>query len=144
MTRMAGQKQSIRLKPARQGAAVIVAIVCLAVAAMVFLGLLRTIIAQRETVQTEAWRVQAAWLAESGLERAMARLAKDRQYSGETWTIPADLLDARNGAVVTIKIEPAPEEPNGRLVRVQADFPDHPEHRARQTKEVTVPLRPAS
>ncbi len=144
MIPMVGQKQSFCVKPARQGAAVIVAIVCLAVASVVFLALLRTIIAQRETVQTEAWRVQAAWLAESGLERAVARLAKDRRYSGETWTIPAELLDTRNGAVVTIEIQPVPEDSNARLVRVQADFPNHPEHRARQTKEATVPLRPAS
>lgn len=122
----------------RRAAAVVVAIVCLVVASVIFLTLVRTMIAQRDSVEAAAWRIQAAWLAESGLERAAAQLAADAAYRGETWTIPAEELDSHNAAVVRIEVQPVSESPNARQVRVQADFPNHPEHRARQTKETVV------
>jgi Tfp pilus assembly protein PilV len=95
-------------------------------------------IAQRDSVEAAAWRIQATWLAESALERAAAQLAADAAYRGETWTIPAKELDAHNAAVVRIEVQTVSESPKARRVRVQADFPNHPEHRARQTKETVV------
>ena len=34
-------------------------------------------------------RLQAEWLAESGAQRAVARLARDHDYTGETWSLTA-------------------------------------------------------
>ena len=67
-------------KPGRRGAVLLVALVAIAVASVVFTSLLRLSVAERRRVQTEAWQVQAAWLAESGLERAAARLDADAAY----------------------------------------------------------------
>ncbi|MHC4179342.1 MAG: hypothetical protein ACYSWU_17655, partial [Planctomycetota bacterium] len=61
-------------------------------------------------------------------------------YAGETWTLSADQLGGSEVAVVTIGVETVPEQLNRRLVRVQADYPDHPQHRSRQTKQVWVQL----
>ena len=127
----------------RRGAVLVAALVCIAVASLMFLAILRTAVAQRNAVRTEAWRQQAVWLAESGLGRAAAKLAADPDYQGETWIVPAEQFSSDDGAVVTIEIEPLAGEPNRRLVRARADFPDHPQHRARRTKQAVIETGPS-
>ena len=127
----------------RRGAILVVALVCLGVAAVVFVAVLKMAAAERRGVQTEARRVQAAWLAESALDRAAARLAADPAYLGETWTVPPGVLNDFDSARVVIEVQPRLEGPQRRLVRVQADWPDHPQHRVRQTRQVLVELRPS-
>ena len=127
----------------RRGAILIVALVCLGVAAVVFVAVLKMAAAERRGVRTEARRAQAAWLAESALDRAAARLAADPAYPGETWTVPPGVLDARDTARVVIRVETPSEQPRRRSVRVRADWPDHPQHRVRQTRQVVIELRPS-
>ena len=127
----------------RRGAILIVVLVCLGVAAVVFVSVLKMAAAERRGVQTEARRVQAAWLAESALDRAAARLAADPAYPGETWTLSPGVLDASDPARVVIRVQTPSEQPQHRLVRVQADWPDHPQHRVRQTRQVVIELRPS-
>jgi hypothetical protein len=110
-------------------------------ATLIFLAILKTAVAERGAMETRQWQEQAAWLAESGLERAAARLAADPGYRGETWTIPAAELGGQDGAVVRIEVEPDAEQPERRRrVSVQADYPDDPRHRARRSKEIAVRL----
>lgn len=126
----------------RRGAVLLVAMVVIIVAAAVFLSILQLSVAERRRVETEAWQVQATWLAESGLERAAAQLAADPEYQGETWSLSADLFDGRNGAVVRIEVETVQEQQQRRLVRCEADYPDHPQQRARESKQVMIDVRP--
>ena len=128
----------------RPGVILVIAIVCIAVASVIFLAVLRTAVAERGALRAEAWRQQALWLAESGVERAAARLAADSGYQGETWNVPADQLAADTGGVVEIEVQAVPQRPDHRLVRVRADFPDDPQHRARKSKQVLIQLRPSS
>ncbi|HUT93389.1 MAG TPA: hypothetical protein VMY37_28255 [Thermoguttaceae bacterium] len=125
----------------RRGAVLLVAIVCIAVASVIFLSILRLSVAERTRVEVEAWQVQAAWLAESALERAAARLADDPDYEGETWSLSAEDLGTRDGAAVTIRAETIPEQKQRRLIRVEADYPDHPQHRARHSKQIVVEVK---
>jgi Tfp pilus assembly protein PilV len=108
------------------------------VAGVVLSSMLGTAAAHRRALRTELWRVQAQWLAESGLERAAWRLAADPQYTGEVWKLPAEQLDGTAAAAVRIEVETVSDQPNRRLVRAQADYPDDPHDRARQTKEAVV------
>ncbi len=119
----------------------LVAVVCIAVASVIFLSLLRLSVAERTRVETEAWQVQAAWLAESALERAAARLADDPDYQGETWNLSADDLGTRYGAAVTIQAETIPERKQRRLIRVEADYPDRSQRRARRSKQLVVEVK---
>ena len=128
---------------APRGAVLIVAIVCMAVATVIFASLLRLAVAERRAVRAEAWRVQASWLAESAIERAAYRLAADADYAGETWQIPADALGGEDDAVVKIEVRPVAERPNRRVVWVRADYPDDPQQRARNEKQTVVHVRPA-
>ena len=130
------------LKNTRQGAILVIVLVCVAIASITFMSIAKVVSAQRRSTQKEAWRVEATWLAESGLERAAWRLTAEPDYTGETWTLAADQLDAAEGAVVEIRVETIPEQPNRRLVHVRADYPDHPQHRSRQSKQVVVELQP--
>jgi len=124
----------------RRGAVLIAAMVCVAVATVVLISIVRMAGAGRRTMQTEAWRLQAAWLAESGLERAAWRLASDGAYSGETWTVAPEALAGGEAGVVEIEVEEIPGEADRRLVRVRADYPDQPQHRARQSRRVIVQI----
>jgi Tfp pilus assembly protein PilV len=128
------------IPPPRSGVVLVVVIVCLVVAMAVFMSVVKLATAQRQTIKTQQWQAQAAWLAEAGLERAAARLATDPSYTGETWTIAGDQLGGPDGAAVAIRLEAVPGEPNRRLVRVQADYPDDPRDRARQEKQIVMQI----
>jgi type II secretory pathway pseudopilin PulG len=122
----------------------LVTIVCIAMASLVLLSVLRLSVARQRGAEAEAWRVQAGWLAESALERAAARLAADPDYQGETWDLPTDRLGASHAAVVRIEVEEVPGQERRRAIRVRADYPKHPQHRAHRTKRITIDLEPAS
>jgi Tfp pilus assembly protein PilV len=128
----------------RRGVVVMVALVAIAIASAVFVSLLRLAAAEQGATRMEARRVQAAWLVESGLERAAARLAADPEYQGETWQIAAEALAGRERAVVRIDVQTVPEQAGRRQVVVRADYPDHPRHRARQSKQLVMEVSPAS
>jgi len=125
----------------RRGAVLVAAIVCLAVASMIFVSIVKMAASCRRVADTQSREVQAGWLAESGLERAAARLDAEEDYSGETWTISATDLAGRDGAVVVVEVLPVDGRPRRRLVRARADYPNDSHHRARQTREVVVPLQ---
>ncbi len=122
----------------RRGMALIVVLVCLIVAAALAAALLQMALAEHQAQVRQGRELEAAWLAESGLERAAARLAADADYPGETWTIPAADLGGPHGAAVRIAVEPVPDRPDLRQVAVEADYPDHPHFRARRTRQATL------
>jgi type II secretory pathway component PulK len=131
----------MRAKP-RRGAILAVTIVCLIVAVAMLTAILSEATARRRQTRVALWQVQAQWLAESGLERAAWRLAGDPNYSGERWTLPAEEFHGDAAAAVTIEVEAVAGQPRRRLVRAQADYPDDPHDRARQSKQTVVELRP--
>ena len=135
----------MRLRKARRrrGMILVVVLVCLAIAGMLMASLSRLAVARHDVSRAAQWQLQATWLAESGMQRALAQLAADPQYKGETWEPSADeggVFD-ESGAMVVIEVENVPEGPGQRTIRVLADYPNHPQHRCRQIKEAVVPLR---
>ena len=124
-------------KKSRRGAILVVILVCFIVAATIFSLLVKSAFSERRTMETHLWRTQAQWLAEAALERAAARLAADANYTGETWTIPAEELDGDRG-VARIHIEAIAERPGHRQVSIEADYPDDPQHRSRCSKQIEM------
>ncbi len=124
----------------RRGAVLVMVIVCAMVTLAIFISIVKLAVAERRMSDQRSWQVQAAWLAESALERAAWRLAADADYTGETWTLPAEEMGGSEAAVVEIRVENITAQPNRRLVRIQANYPDHPQHRARQSKQAVVQL----
>ena len=82
-------RSNIQHKTNPRGVALLTAIVCLAVVALICGSLVRVAHTQRQQTRTEERRLQAEWLAEAGLERAAAKLADSQEYAGETWQIAA-------------------------------------------------------
>ena len=82
---------------------------------MIVLSLLQLAVAQHNAIELESWEIQAAWLAESGLDRAAAQLAADPKYRGEVWTIPAEVFGGEDSAVVRIEVDSVAKEPNRRM-----------------------------
>jgi type II secretory pathway component PulK len=122
----------------RRGAILILVLACLAIAAAMSVVIMGQILAERRAVQLNHRRLQAAWLAEAGVERAAARLAADPKYTGENWKIAAKELASDESASVRIQIGTIAGQPERRSVRVQSDYSDAPERRCRQLKQIIV------
>jgi len=128
-----------RHQPPRGGFLMLTALVCV-VLTVALAGLIaRTIVVNMQYDRAQRWRMQCQWLAEAGVERAIARIAADPDFTGETWRIGPEQLDGRHAAVVWMAVASDPREPAERLLNVQADFPDAPHARVRHTRTVRLP-----
>jgi type II secretory pathway component PulK len=124
----------------RLGMTLILVMTCLAIASALLVTGVKLAVTSHRLTRSFSWTVQARWLAESGIERAAAKLAADENYSGETWTIPAEILGGENAGQVKIDIQAVPDRKNSRLVKALAIFPDDPNDRVQYTKELTLEL----
>ena len=122
----------------RRGLASVAALIALFVIGLICVGLLKVAFARRAEVAREERRVQASWLAESGVDRAVTRLEASSDYAGENWEIPAEDLGGRGSATVSIKVEKVADGPDRRTVRVQADYPIGSSLWTRQSREIIV------
>ena len=105
--------------------------------------------------RTAERRLQAEWLVESGVVRPLARLDANRDYAGETWSLsPATSAYPRRGPAhraagkagigggrddrrrARARRGPPPPDPR------PADYPRGAAHRARQSKDMTIELKP--
>jgi hypothetical protein len=125
----------------RQGLVIIPVLVTLVLVTLFTGILMKQVSARRAEARAEGRRMQAEWLAESGLARASARLFAERSYRGETWDVPADELGGRPG-VVRIVVETVADRPAQRRVRAEADYPREGVTRARMSKTLTLELKP--
>jgi type II secretory pathway pseudopilin PulG len=128
----------------RKGLVSVAVLIGLIIIGLICAGLLKVALSRRAEVALEERRVQAGWLAESGLDRASSRLATSGEYSGETWEIPAEDLGGRGPAKVLIEIQAMADRADHRKVRVQADYPSGSSLRSRQTREIIVKITPPS
>jgi type II secretory pathway pseudopilin PulG len=128
------------IPPRRRGLTVVAVLVCLIIITMISGAVVRVGLARRDEVRAQQRNLQAEWLAEAGIQRALARLAADPAYTGETWEIAARDLDSADAALVTITVGPAPGDPKQRHIRAQADYPRDPPRRARYTRSVNLSL----
>jgi hypothetical protein len=89
-------------------------------------------------MRAEQQRLQADWLAESGLERAAAKLAADQNYSGETWEIAAADLGSGMAGAVTIVVAPHAGNATERKVSVEAVYPSDTSRVAKRSKQAIL------
>jgi len=120
----------------------VVAMLCLFVILLLGAMLVRLAVAERGQQRVDERRWQAEWLAESGLERAWAKLAADRDYAGETWALAPEDLGGPWGGRVRIEVERIPDHPDRRRIKAKADYPADATLRARRSKQLTIELGP--
>ena len=125
----------------RRGLVLMAVMFCLAAATLLCGVLLKVTLAEQRQGRWAEWRLQAEWLAESGVERAAAQLAASAEYAGETWDLTAQELSQDATGVITIEVEAVAGQPDLRLVRVLADYLRDGERRARHSVEVKVKLK---
>lgn len=127
----------------RSGAALIVAMICLLLVGALSTTLVRTALMQREQVERAQWQLQAEWLAEAGLERALANQQRDAAYAGETWR-PTSSPQGPVIGRVTIDVTAGGDASQGPVIRVTVDVPDDPVDRARVSRTWRVEARAPS
>jgi len=145
----------LKTQTPRRGITLVVVLLCLFVVMLLGAALLKIALAQRGINRDLERSMQAEWLVESGLERALARITADRDYTGETWSISAaDLGLSEEGlpgnsaqkpltaGVVTIVVDRPASKTNRRRIRVQADYPRDEPRRSRHSQEISLDLEP--
>ncbi|MCA9075147.1 MAG: hypothetical protein KDA93_08945 [Planctomycetaceae bacterium] len=121
----------------RAGTAMIVAVVCLTLLAAITVSLVRLAVASQHQVEREGWRLQSAWLAESALNRAIARIDRGENWDSDEWT-PTGIGPVNSSGRTTTTLAPDPDNESHWTITVVADFPDHPTDRVRTTRSRTV------
>ena len=129
----------------RRGAVLAALLICLLLVMLVSAALVRGLVVQNRLVRNESQRLQAIWLAESAVDRAIVKLRSDAAYDGETWAAslgepddPAD-DDAANGVAV-IRVEAVAGAADQRTIRVEARWPDDPVFRVLEQRQLIVDL----
>jgi len=126
----------------RRGTALLVALVCIALAVGILYGMVRAAYHGRKEVDLRARQSQARWLKQSAVERAITHLAADENYTGEHWTLPAPVLGGRYEADIQITVTPPTTDETEPTVRVVADYPTTLPQRVRQTSQFRMPAHP--
>jgi hypothetical protein len=137
-----------RSRSPRRGLAAVAVLICLLIVTMIGGALLKVGVAQRDQSRAAERALQAEWLAQSGINRALARLAASPEYRGEAWEIkpgelrPGEPAGPERGAaaLVTITVERPGGSADQRLVKVRADVPPDPTRRARHSTQLLVEL----
>jgi hypothetical protein len=116
----------------------IAALICVLLVSLISGVLVKTALVQRDQLERDAWQAQADWLAQSALERSLARLEADATYAGESWA-PVTAAGRPIGRV-HIEIIPADDRDDTvRRLRATADVPDDPVNRTRVVREWRLP-----
>jgi Tfp pilus assembly protein PilX len=136
---LCGADCALRAAGKRRGGILVLALICLVLAAALIGTVLRQVQLQRRQIAQHDRRLQAEWLAESGLERAAARLRADPAYSGETWVVPPSDLGGTDPGEVIVHVE-STAQMNSRNIRVEAAYPAQSTERVRRTKQATLVL----
>ena len=126
----------------KRGAVLLVALVCVSIASAVMYGIVHLALQTRRQVDLEQRQIQAGWILESAVDRSVAKLAGERDYSGEEWSLGAEEIGGRYAAAVRIEVEQIDGEDGWVQVRIVADYPAELPHRVRQTREFRMQLRP--
>jgi type II secretory pathway component PulK len=129
-----------RQSRARRGVALILVLVFLGLAAL--FATVWLVAANSVTHNLRLWedRSQARWLAESGLDRAAAALAKDQNHAGNQWTIPANEFDGRYSATIKTAVHKSEDDSQKRAINAVVELQFGNETIVRTSKKITIDL----
>jgi len=118
----------------------VIVMICLLVSSLIVGALLKLALMQSRQLVQERCRVQAEWLADSGLERAASRLAADPNYGGEIWSIEPDSIGGQEAGLITIKVEKDRVQTQNRSVTIEAVYPADGPSQVRRRLAATVAI----
>jgi|GEM_PF-7118877 len=125
---------------ARRGYAMFAVLAVLSIVLISLSVFVQRTVAQERATRSVARMLQAQALAESALDRALAKLSGDSTYQGEIWQPTLSTAAGDEAARVEIRVQ-AGNQPNVVELAVNAQFPDHPTRRAQVscTRRVKTP-----
>ena len=122
----------------RSGAVLVVALICLLLLSVLAASLTRTVLLQREQVIREEWQLQAEWLAEAAIDRAVVRMESTPDYEGEEW-LPVSNEGTPLGRVhIVLAPDESETEVSRTRINVTADVPAGTQQRVRVQRAATV------
>lgn len=125
----------------RRGVVLAVALVVFLLCMAIVCTLLQGVINHERQVRDHRQLDQAHWLADAGIDRAIAQVRQSDKYRGETWKVSADDLGGISDGKVAITVQAVDEHPGELRILAQADYPDDDVHRVRQSRETTIRLK---
>ena len=124
----------------RRGTVILIAAVFLFLATFITISLATAMAREHRQLRLRQRQTQAVWFAESGLERAAARLRWDAAYEGETWVLASETTGQEFDGMVEIQVEAVDGHVQRRAITAVADYPTQPPHRVRHRKTIVVEL----
>ena len=129
------------VRQAHTGSVLVVALICLLLLTVLAASLTRTVILQREQVIRDEWQLQAEWLAESAVDRAVLQLQSTPDYEGEEWQPRLVEAGVPLGQVnIIIVREQSETESSLTRIDVTADVPSNTSQRARVQRTTTFQM----
>ncbi len=131
------RKHSNRLVQ-RTGAILAIVLVSLLVAMMLGGELIQATVVRHRQTRLAEQRQQSFWLAESAVQRALHALSRSPDYEGEMWRVSDEHFADGQAGLAIITIKPVGEAGQGRLIHVEAYYPDDPVDRTLYQRELLV------
>jgi hypothetical protein len=117
---------------ARRGSVFPIFVVALLLVTTVTGSLIKATVLQKKRVSLTNVSAQAEWLAQSGLDRAIAQLAESAEYAGEEWKISNDQLGGKHSAIVDLTVKAISD--TQKQITARARYPVESEQRALITR----------
>ncbi len=129
----------------RRGAVLVCVVACLAVVTTIVATSIQFTLRMRSEARLQRQRLQAEYLCEAGVMRAVKRLKDDSSYQGETWSPNIEPSRYHRGTIV-IGRETAPEGREYRVTVVASVFatPDDAQAVQRTHQLTFTPLATSS
>ena len=129
----------------RDGIVLIAALICLLVSALTVANIFTTVRMQRQHTTRRTQQLQAAQLAQAGMQRAIARLAVNSDYNGEIWQpqVPSTGAASDRRKSTTGRVQIAIEQPTDKLVRldVVVEYPFGAADQIRKSITWSIPAK---
>lgn len=122
-----------------RGLVLIAALVCLLVSMAIVGSMLQGTIRAQRQLHTERDVRQAELLLQAGFDRAVAKLAADADFAGDTWDLsPAEIVGRGAGHVITTVNQTNRGRESICQIRVVAEYPLGRDFPARRSQVFTV------
>ena len=126
----------------RRGAILAAVLVCILVILLVGGALVKSLTLQHRQSRIEQEQLQAMWLAQSALSRAIAEIDLDPNYTGSTWTVELDGPEGARVGVAEIAVELGDGPATHGRITIAARWPNEPVHRIVHRKQFTIQTPP--
>ncbi len=127
-------------KRCRRGSALMAALALVMLLGALLASWFSDAVTRQRQVKLRGYELQAAWLAEAGLEQAAARLAAAPDAGSFQIDYPAERLRTAHAARVQVEIAEAKDDAGARRVRVTAIYPADTKNPVQVSKRVRIDL----